>query len=155
MHIYSGVVLQFLKGFRYDRRWVSVSQDSERHLNVEFEGSWSNTITLEVKVLAIISELYYIMTGQEASLDYGVCHERSYEKARRLIEAGCMFSDFGTRRRASFASQDTVVSAMKQCQSEMSGPGSFVGTSNVYFAMKIPVIKHRSLDKTNSVQQRP
>lgn len=58
--------LSYLRGFRYDRRWVRAEQDAEGHLSVEFEGCWADTILLEVKVLAIISELYYIMTGQEA-----------------------------------------------------------------------------------------
>lgn len=126
----------FLKGFRYDSRWVTASQDSEGHLAIEFEGSWSNAILLEVKVLAIVSELYYEMTGQLRELDYDDYASRSSEKARRLIEAGCDFSDFGTRRRASFEAQDTVVRAMKECQARCDGPGRFVGTSNVYFAMK-------------------
>lgn len=126
----------YLKGFRYDSRQVSVSQDAEGHLSVEFEGCWSDTILLEVKVLAIISELYYIMTGQDSKLDYERYYSKSYEKARRLIEAGCFFSDFGTRRRASFEAQDTVVRAMKDCKEAMSGPGHFTGTSNVYLAMK-------------------
>lgn len=126
----------FLKGFRYDRRRVKVDQDTDGHLHVEFEGCWSDTILLEVKVLAIISELYYIMTGEAAGLDYASCAARSYDKARRLIGAGCEFSDFGTRRRASFESQDTVVSAMLRCSDDMPGPGRFAGTSNVYFAMK-------------------
>lgn len=130
----------FLKGFRYRREWVEVSQDSEGHLSVVFEGCWSNTILLEVKVLAIISELYYGMTGQAHMLDYEAYYVKSYDKARRLIEAGCLFSDFGTRRRASFEAQDTVVRAMKDCQSEISGSGRFVGTSNVYFAMKYDLV---------------
>ena len=66
----------FLKGFRYDSRRVTVSQDEEGHLSVEFEGSWSDTILLEVKVLAIISELYYMMTGESTRLDYGDFYER-------------------------------------------------------------------------------
>ncbi|MDE6794923.1 MAG: nicotinate phosphoribosyltransferase, partial [Muribaculaceae bacterium] len=98
----------FLKGFRYDHRWVKVEQDEEGHLNVEFEGCWSNTILLEVKVLAIISELYYIMTGQAEGLDYAAYYEKSWHKAARLLDGGCVFSDFGTRRRASFKAQDTV-----------------------------------------------
>ncbi|MDE6782691.1 MAG: nicotinate phosphoribosyltransferase, partial [Paramuribaculum sp.] len=60
----------FLKGFRYDSRWVTVSQDAAGHLDIRFEGSWANTILLEVKVLAIISELYYIMTGDDRHFDY-------------------------------------------------------------------------------------
>lgn len=60
----------YLKGFRYDSRWVKISQDDAGHLDIEFEGCWSNTIFLEVKVLAIISELYYMMTGQDRLFDY-------------------------------------------------------------------------------------
>ncbi len=126
----------FLKGFRYDHRWVTISQDEEGHLDVEFEGVWSNTILLEVKVLAIISELYYEMTGQAKDLDYSAYYEKSWFKASRLIEAGCIFSDFGTRRRASFKAQDTVVKAMKACSMAKEGKGRFIGTSNVYLDMK-------------------
>lgn len=130
----------YLKEFRYDSSWVRINQDEEGHLDIEFEGCWSNTILLEVKVLAIISELYYMMTGEAARFDYGAYYQKSQVKARRLIEAGCKFSDFGTRRRASFQAQDTVVRAMKDCQDSMPGPGRFVGTSNVYFAMKYDLV---------------
>lgn len=127
---------EYLRGFRYDRRLVSVSQDASGHLSVEFEGCWSSTILLEVKVLAIISELYYIMTGQSEGLDYDAYYEKTFEKGRRLLEAGCSFSDFGTRRRASFAAQETVIRALRDSGMEAEGDGRFVGTSNVYFAMK-------------------
>ena len=128
----------FLRGFRYDRRWVTATQDAEGHLSVEFEGYWCDTILLEVKVLAIISELYYEMAGQGARIesDLEEYYAASYEKARRLIEAGCVFSDFGTRRRASFEAQDTAIRAMKERGDTLAGPGHFSGTSNVYFAMK-------------------
>lgn len=126
----------YLKGFRYDRRWVSVSQDEEGHLKVEFEGLWSDTILLEVKVLAIISELYYMMTGVADGLDYEAYYKTSWEKASRMIGAGCMFTDMGTRRRASFIAQDVAIKAMKECHKSKTGPGCFIGTSNVYFAMK-------------------
>lgn len=130
----------YLKGFRYDSSWVNINQDDEGHLDIVFEGSWCDTIFLEVKVLAIVSELYYIMTGEDKSFDYGQYYAKSYEKARRLIEAGCTFSDFGTRRRASFEAQDTAIRAMKECQETLAGPGRFIGTSNVYFAMKYDLV---------------
>lgn len=127
----------FLKGFRYNSEWVHIAQDSEGHLSIEIEGCWSNTILLEVKLLAIVSELYYMMTGEESCIDLDDYYHRSYHKAARMIEAGCIFSDFGTRRRASFTVQDTVVRAMSDCQRENGTlPGRFIGTSNVYFAMK-------------------
>jgi nicotinic acid phosphoribosyltransferase len=53
-----------------------------------------------------------------------------------LLSAGCVFSDFGTRRRASFEAQDVVVRAMKDCANSQQWPGKLVGTSNVYLAMK-------------------
>lgn len=126
----------YLKGYRYNAKWVKAWQDEDGHLHVEFEGCWADTILLEVKVLAIISELYYIVTGQDRNLDYDEYYTRSYDKARRLIEAGCLFSDFGTRRRASFKAQDTAVKAMKDCNDKCKGPGKLGGTSNVYLAMK-------------------
>lgn len=124
----------YLKGFRYDSSQVKALQDAEGHLEIEFEGPWCETILLEVKVLAIVSELFYIATGQENKLDCEDYYRRSADKAHRLIEAGCSFSEFGTRRRASFEAQDTAVRAMKECKAV--GKGRFVGTSNVYFAMK-------------------
>lgn len=130
----------YLKGFRYDRRRVKVSQDAEGHLAVAFEGSWCDTILLEVKVLAIISELYYMMTGSDRRMDMESFRARSAEKARTLIEAGCQFSDFGTRRRASFEAQDECVRTMACCNTELNGPGRFVGTSNVYLAMKYDLL---------------
>lgn len=126
----------FLKGFRYNRDWVKTDQDSDGRLHIEFEGCWSNTILLEVKVLAIISELYYIMTGEAAQLDYEDFYRRSHRKGMRLLEADCVFSDFGTRRRASFQAQDTLVRALAECNKTPHTHGRFVGTSNVYFAMK-------------------
>ena len=126
----------FLRGFRYSRQWVAVRQDAAGHLIVEFEGPWAETILLEVKFLAIISELYFAMTGQQQSVDYDDFYRRSLDKGRRLIEAGCVFSDFGTRRRLSFRAEDILVQALNDAQARYGGPGSFIGTSNVYLAMK-------------------
>lgn len=131
-----GWFMTYLRGFRYDRRWVSVSQDASGHLSVTFEGLWADTIMLEVKVLAIISELYFIMTGQAATVDYEDFYHRSYHKAERLLDAGCVFSDFGTRRRLSFQAEDTLLRAMTDCSRSRSHSGVFAGTSNLYLAMK-------------------
>ncbi|MCM1369688.1 MAG: nicotinate phosphoribosyltransferase [Candidatus Amulumruptor caecigallinarius] len=130
--------MSYLRGFKYHSEWVKINQDAAGHLHIEIEGSWSDTILLEVKVLAIVSELYYMVTGENKKFNYADYYDRSYNKARRLIEAGCAFSDFGTRRRASFETQDTAVRAMQNCNEKMKGEhhGCFTGTSNVYLAMK-------------------
>ena len=127
----------YLRGFRYDSRWTHVSQDEEGHLHIEFEGAWSDTILLEVKVLAIVSELYYMVTGLNKDFDYDDYYKRTYEKGEKLLSAGCIYSDFGTRRRASFKAEDVIVRAFRDCQQSRSDwKGRFVGTSNVYLAMK-------------------
>ena len=126
----------YLKGYRYDASAVTVKQDDESHLHVTFQGEWSNTILLEVKVLAIISELFYIMTGEDAKFDYEDYYSRTARKAERMIESGCYFSEFGTRRRASFMAQETAVKALSETSAKMGGPGKLTGTSNVYLAMK-------------------
>ena len=110
-------------------------------MHIDIEGSWSDTIFLEVKILAVISELYYVMTGKSRLFDYDAYYEKTYGKGARLLDAGCVFSDFGTRRRASFEAEDTVVRAMKECcRDKNGGKGKFVGTSNVYLAMKHDVL---------------
>ena len=126
----------YLRGFRFSRKWVHARQDEDGHLHIEFEGVWAETILLEVKMLAIVSELYYIVCGEEDRFDYDAYYPKSYHKAERLLSAGCTYSDFGTRRRASFQAEDTVVRAMKDCQEARDWKGRFVGTSNVYLAMK-------------------
>ena len=130
----------YLKGYRFNSRCVKAWQDGEGHLYVDIEGSWADTILFEVKILAIISELYYILTGQDRCFDYKAYYEKSYGKGRRLLEAGCIYSDFGTRRRASFEAEDTVVRAMKDAARSGEWEGRFVGTSNVYLAMKHDVL---------------
>ena len=129
----------YLRGFHFNRKWVQACQDADGHLHIAFEGVWAETILLEVKVLAIVSELYYIVCGEEDRLDYDAYYWKSYRKAERLLSAGCTYSDFGTRRRASFQAEDTVVRAMNDCQEAHPWKGRFVGTSNVYLAMKYDV----------------
>ena len=58
--------------------------------------------------------------------------EEAYEKAKRLLEAGCTFSEFGTRRRRSFHIQDLVVKTLLRAAQENSQlKGKVSGTSNV------------------------
>lgn len=126
----------YLRGFRYDRRWVRVWQDKEGHLEIEFEGLWSDTILLEVKVLSIVSELYYMVTGEARKFDYTDFRERTLQKGMRLFSEGCVVSEFGTRRRASFHAQDIAVEALKEASERCEHPERLAGTSNVYLAMK-------------------
>ena len=134
----------FLRGFRYNSKYAIAWQDAQGRLGVKFEGPWWHTILLEVKVLAIISELYYVMTNKDIAFDYEAYYKKSYQKAYELLSAGCTFSDFGTRRRSSYKTQEVAVKAFKDCYESknwaaISG-GKFVGTSNPYLAMKYDLV---------------
>ena len=73
---------------------------------------------------------------QAQEFDYQELYDNTYHKTERLLEAGCVFSDFGTRRRASLVAEETAVRAMKDCYDSKEWKGRFVGTSNIHLAMK-------------------
>ena len=123
----------YLKGYEYKPEVVKIEQNCDGRLELRYEGGWTDTILLEVKILAVISELYFEMTGKLATINIEEFAEKTEEKARKLVEAECVFSDFGTRRRASFLAQDVAVRSLARAAS---GNGAFIGTSNVYLAMR-------------------
>jgi len=55
----------------------------------------------------------------------------AYAKGCALFRAGCTVSEFGTRRRRSFQTQDIVVKALVQASKDVNGNGVLSGTSNV------------------------
>ena len=126
----------YLKGFRYNADWVKVSQDAEGHLSISFEGYWHETVLLEVKVLAIVSELFHILKGDIEKVDYDAYYRKSYEKAKRMIENGLLVADFGCRRRLSHDAEDAAVRGFIDANRDVKGPGKFTGSSTVWFAMK-------------------
>jgi nicotinate phosphoribosyltransferase len=111
--------------YRFDPGEVVVQQDGG-NLTVFIKGRWFRTIFWEVRLMAIISELYFRMTGKTPDVE---TNNRIITKAKKMSEAGCLWADFGTRRRFDFKVQDAVCHLMK-------GTKGFLGTSNVYLAMK-------------------
>lgn len=118
--------LDFLRGFRFDPTQVTVSQENGE-LKINIKGPWYSTILWEVPLMAIISELYFRMEGK---VDEGVTL-KTRQKAKVVRENALTLAEFGTRRRFSYKVQDEVVGIM----AAEAGP-TFVGTSNVHFAMK-------------------
>jgi len=96
-------------------------------LEVEVEGPWYRTVLWEVPLMAIISELYFKMTGQKPE----GFEPRALEKARNFAAIDAHISEFGTRRRFSFAVQNRVIEILKAVMGN-----KLEGTSNVYLAMK-------------------
>jgi nicotinate phosphoribosyltransferase len=121
--------IEWLRHYRMDPREVEVKQVNGT-LTIIITGYWYRTIYWEVKLMAIISELYFRMTNQPASGDWKL---RIQRKTTKLSENKCHWIDFSTRRRHSYEVQANVVEIMRD------GEG-FLGTSNPHFAMKYGVI---------------
>lgn len=118
--------IDFLEGYRYDPEEVTIVQNGG-DLSVVIEGYWYRTVLWEVPLMAIISELYFKMTGAKPE---GV-EEKTKAKAIALKDLEADYSEFGTRRRFSFDVQDEVIGTLQANSGEY-----FKGTSNMYFAMK-------------------
>lgn len=115
--------VEWLQGYRFDPSEVVVNQ-TDGELFVHIQGPWYRTIFWEVRLMAVISELYFRMTEQKKSSDWV---DRLGKKTVNLIDNNCVWADFGTRRRFSHHVQDVVVD-------HMSGSAGFLGTSNVDMA---------------------
>lgn len=119
---------EWLSSYNYDNKEVSYWLDDDKHLHVKVTGLLYRITLWEVPVLAIISE---ILSKSQGSVSLNLAISRTSDKALLASIAGIKFSEFGTRRRASYAVQDSVV----ECLSRRAR-GSLIGTSNCYLAMK-------------------
>lgn len=119
----------FLEGYRYDPEEVTVVQEGD-DLRVSIEGYWYRTILWEVPIMSLICELFYEATGQERMGDDAV-REIVEGKMAKYDKLHITIADFGTRRRHSYAVHDLVIETLKANPSK-----TFIGTSNVHFAMK-------------------
>ena len=110
-------------------------------------GCWIDTILYEIPILALVSEAYFrfVDTDWDYVGQYGTPQkctrklrfvERAFCKAERLIRGGCVFSEFGSRRRRDYHTHELVIQGLLAASTALDGPGRLQGTSNVHFAMK-------------------
>ena len=133
-HLFDEEFFFFLNNFRFDFNRVSIKVAGEE-ISIIIKGAWEDTILYEVPVMAIISELFFQLTGEETSMS-----QFKLDTARKgeiLLENNIPFMEFGTRRRYSKLAQSLAISILK-----MTAKSSFLGTSNVYFSMihNVPVL---------------
>ncbi|KAI9066123.1 nicotinate phosphoribosyltransferase [Trametes sanguinea] len=108
------------------------------HIRIDAVGPWQETILWEVPLMACLSEIFF--TTVDTDWNYDGQEEQAYEKATTLLQAGCSFSEFGTRRRRSYRTQDLIMKAILRAQEDHpDAPGRVSGTSNMHFAMKYGV----------------
>ncbi|KAI9372133.1 Quinolinate phosphoribosyl transferase [Aspergillus egyptiacus] len=104
------------------------------------KGVWVETILYEIPLLALTSQAYFMFCDKD--WNYESQEEKAYRKGYILLEHGCTFSEFGTRRRRDYHTQDLVMTGLSRAARDAKAkglPGVFTGTSNVHFAMKYDV----------------
>lgn len=114
-----------------------IRHEGEKGLTIEATGSWLNTSMYEIPTLAIVNEVYFRMSG-----DYDALFESFKAKLAGkcvwLMNEGKLgaFSEFGLRRRLSAEAEELAIKTIA-AYCEQSKDNIFVGTSNVYLAMKL------------------
>lgn len=116
--------LAYLKEYRFNPDEVKATV-WRGQLSMSIRGTWERTILWEVPLLALTSELYFKLIDTDWSMEGQ--HNLARFKGTSLSSNGCWWSDFSTRRRRSFVTQDVVVAEMKDLP-------RFNGTSNVHLA---------------------
>lgn len=125
--------LDFLSGYRFNPDEVQISQ-SGGDLSVKIRGPWYRTVLWEVPLMALICEMY--APQFRGSLD--IARNQGIKKGTKLREAGCLFADFGTRRRFSQPVQQQTVAGLIE-SANPTAAGKLTGTSNVDLARQFDI----------------
>lgn len=130
--------VDYLELFELKRRFIVASIDASGRLDIRIEGPMIQAMMFEIYVLAIVNELYFRRLDQTAALAEGerrlaakITLLKGYRTRMQDNDVPFLLSDFGTRRRYSFAWQRHVIERLKEV------PEIFRGTSNVYFAKEL------------------
>lgn len=160
---FSKSYLDYLSSFRFKPDQVSITfiptstGTPTGQVEIEATGPWAETILWEVPLMATLSETYFQIDNTDWNYDgqSGIhihplisparelitwALELAFHKGKTLLEAGCSLSEFGTRRRRSFHTQDLVLQALIRASQEHSSNthSRLVGTSNVNFPVFAP-----------------
>ncbi|KAF3762233.1 nicotinate phosphoribosyltransferase [Cryphonectria parasitica EP155] len=143
--------LEFLQEFRLHPRdqvvikFVPFGEDTGAATDLgdvymAIKGRWVDTILYEIPILALTSEAYFKFMDKD--WNYDGQQEKAFDKGLKLLEAGCIFSEFGTRRRRDYHTQALVFRGLVQASEQGSQrglPGKLSGTSNVHLAMRFGI----------------
>ena len=116
---------------------VTIGHDDDGELTISTTGSWPLVTFWETVVMSEVNEVYFAnkLARGGRTLDglYAEGDRRLDEKIAKLKERpDIKFSDFGTRRRFSYAWHKHVI---ERLATEL--PDNFAGTSNIYLAHEL------------------
>ena len=133
--------VDYLELFQLKRRFIQASIDAEGRLDIRVEGPMVQAMMFEIFVLAIVNELYFqrIRTDEvwaegERRLKAKIQLLNQYSTNQNPNDPPFLVSDFGTRRRYSFAWQKHVIEEFNKA-----APQIFRGTSNVLIAKQLGI----------------
>lgn len=139
--------VDFLRLWRPNFDDFTIGTDAPCGLAIETNGTWLNTSMYEIPVLAIVNEVYFRMAYESAdgtgkTFD-GLMDDFEYRLDAKFDEVASgrlavgTFSEFGLRRRLCAQAQDMAVEKFAGLAARNpSCPTTFIGTSNVFLAMK-------------------
>lgn len=124
--------LDFLKEVELNpKKEVELTLDNG-DLIITVNGLWSTTILYEIPILALASEAYFKFVDTKWTVDGQEL--QAFNKCRKLLDIGCSFSEFGTRRRRSKETQKLVIQGLVNGARNREDESKLIGTSNVMFA---------------------
>ncbi|KAH3672829.1 hypothetical protein WICMUC_004051 [Wickerhamomyces mucosus] len=128
--------LKYLETFQLDTKsQIQLNYDPlTMDLDLKVNGKWIDTILYEIPLLALISEAYFKFVDKDWDLIDQT--DLIQIKLQKLIDNNIPFSEFGTRRRRSFKTQELIVQNILEYKNKISNDQSklILGTSNVLLA---------------------
>ena len=98
-------------------------------------GLWVEVVLYKIPLLVLTNEAYFRV------VDTGWTHDgqeqKAYAKGMRLLEAGCVVSEYRTRRRRDFYTHRLLVRGLLRARAvaaELGYLGKILGTSSVHLA---------------------
>ncbi|WP_291354208.1 MULTISPECIES: nicotinate phosphoribosyltransferase [unclassified Acinetobacter] len=133
--------VDYLELFQLKRRFIKARIDEQGRLDIWVEGPMVQAMMFEIFVLAIVNQLYFtrirsdqVLAEGERRLQAKIALTQKYQAEQNPEDPPFLVSDFGTRRRYSFAWQKHVIEEFHAAV-----PNIFRGTSNVLIAKELGI----------------
>ncbi|MBP5790372.1 MAG: nicotinate phosphoribosyltransferase [Neisseriaceae bacterium] len=134
--------VDYLELFQLKRRFIKVGVDSEGRLDIVIKGPMIQAMFFEIFILAMVNELYFrrletpeVLAEGERRLQDKAAFMKECEQKQNPNDPPFAVSDFGTRRRYTFAWQKHVLEVLHEAS-----PAIFRGTSNVHLAKELGLV---------------